>query len=375
MKKSKLDIDNTSLVLRPVESLWPTREGDIRLALVGEAPGADEVLGRAPFLGAAGQLLNKALRETGIDRDACFIGNIFRYKPKQNKIETFFLKKIAVKKLVGWTPALPAFESRGVANPDREADLKLLASQLTEFNPDIVVALGATALWGLTGLTKISAYRGIPMMTAPHFPSGRPLKLVATYHPSNILRGQWAHRPVLYADLVKAKREALSPEITLTRSTIWTNPTLTDLDEFYSAYVAPLKNAEAPLAFDIETRDDIITCIGFAASKHEAIVVPFYDNGNYWPSPEMEAKAWAWVAKILEDPTITKLAQNITYDAAWLKHYMGISIRGPFHDTMHAHHALQPELDKKLSFLASLYTTGRDAWKTMISFKGNKVDA
>ena len=63
------------------------------LALIGEAPGADEIKFGRPFVGKAGQLLDRALAATGIDRDRCLIANVFRYRPPDNKIGHFFASR------------------------------------------------------------------------------------------------------------------------------------------------------------------------------------------------------------------------------------------------------------------------------------------
>src|SRR5437899_6318484 len=60
-----------------------------RLAIVGEAPGADEISEGVPFVGWSGRALDGFLSRFGILRDACFIGNICQQRPAGNKIATF----------------------------------------------------------------------------------------------------------------------------------------------------------------------------------------------------------------------------------------------------------------------------------------------
>ena len=60
------------------------------LAIVGEAPGADEVKQGQPFVGRSGQLLNELLEEAGIARAHTLIANVFRYQPPANKVAHFF---------------------------------------------------------------------------------------------------------------------------------------------------------------------------------------------------------------------------------------------------------------------------------------------
>lgn len=61
---------------------------DARLMLVGEAPGEDEDLSGRPFVGRAGQLLDKVLAAVGLDRDQVYITNIVKFRPPGNRNPT-----------------------------------------------------------------------------------------------------------------------------------------------------------------------------------------------------------------------------------------------------------------------------------------------
>src|SRR3990167_8778362 len=60
-----------------------------RLAIVGEAPGADEEVAGEPFVGASGRLLRLILSQSGITPEACFIGNVCQHRPPSNDITSF----------------------------------------------------------------------------------------------------------------------------------------------------------------------------------------------------------------------------------------------------------------------------------------------
>ena len=64
-------------------------EGGLRLSLVGEAPGKDEMTGGRPFLGKSGQELTRILAEGGIDRRECYLTNLFMSRPPGNKLKTW----------------------------------------------------------------------------------------------------------------------------------------------------------------------------------------------------------------------------------------------------------------------------------------------
>lgn len=173
---------------------------------------------------------------------------------------------------------------------------------------------------------------------------------------------EWKLRPIVMADLAKAKREAEFPEIRRPRREFWLYPTIEDLHEFEARFIMPM----APLSTDIETAAGQITCIGFAPSKEIAIVVPFVDaeqkDGNYWRTKKEEIEAWRWVKRICS--THPTFGQNFNYDMNYMWRTMGIPNPLAEDDTMLLHHALQPEMEKGLGFLGSVYTD-EPAWKFM----------
>ena len=137
---------------------------------VGEAPGRDEdVLGR-PFVGRAGQLLDKMIAAMGYRREEVFIANIIKCRPPQNRTPT----------------------------PDEMAVcIPYLRRQIAFVRPKTIVALGATAFKGLSGdpLANISRHRG----TWSEFEG---IPMMPTFHPAYLLRVPSAKR-VVWEDLQK----------------------------------------------------------------------------------------------------------------------------------------------------------------------------
>lgn len=133
-----------------------------RLILVGEQPGDDEDLTGRPFVGRAGQLLRACLKEAGIDEKRILFTNAvkrFKFMPRG-------------KRRLHQTPTA--------------GDIKhyrwWLAEELRIVNPDIVVALGASALQALLGKRQpLASLRGALISW-----NGR--KLLVTVHPSFLLR-------------------------------------------------------------------------------------------------------------------------------------------------------------------------------------------
>src|SRR6266446_6214204 len=73
-------VPNEFPIIEPKES---------RIALIGEAPGEDEENHRRPFVGKSGNFLTNILRDVGIDRQVCLMGNVCQVRPPGNKIELF----------------------------------------------------------------------------------------------------------------------------------------------------------------------------------------------------------------------------------------------------------------------------------------------
>jgi uracil-DNA glycosylase family 4 len=139
--------------------------GDInaRLMFIGEAPGADEDEQGEPFVGRAGELLTKIIQTMGLSRSTVYIANILKCRPN--------------------TPG-QASGNRKPTLDEMKTCIPYLHEQIDLIRPEVIVALGGTAVEGLlgkmSGITKLRGnwhtYRGTPLMP--------------TYHPAYVLRNQ-----------------------------------------------------------------------------------------------------------------------------------------------------------------------------------------
>jgi DNA polymerase len=128
---------------------------DTDLCFVGEAPGADEDAAGEPFVGPAGQLLNKIISACGMKREEVYICNIIKCRPPGNR--------------------LPLADESGNCREYLERQLELI-------RPRHICALGACAAQNLLGTTlgigklrgRFHDYHGIPVL--------------CTYHPAYLLR-------------------------------------------------------------------------------------------------------------------------------------------------------------------------------------------
>jgi uracil-DNA glycosylase family 4 len=143
------------------------------LCLIGEAPGADEDQEGEPFVGRAGQLLNKILAACGLKREEVYICNILKCRPPGNR-----------------TPL-----------PNEAANCReYLDEQLALVQPRFICALGACAAQNLLGTTlSIGRLRG-------QFHRYKNIPVFCTYHPSYLLRSPDKKRDV-WEDMKVLMRE------------------------------------------------------------------------------------------------------------------------------------------------------------------------
>jgi DNA polymerase len=158
-----------------------------RVVLVGEQPGDQEDLRDAPFVGPAGEVLDRALGEAGLDREALYVTNAVKH----------FKFVLRGKRRIHQTPRLSEIVA---CRPWVEAELARLG-------PETLVCLGATAARALLGDGfRLMRDRGRVFTTrwAP--------QTLATLHPSAVLRGEdAAAQERLYGMLVEDLRLAARP--------------------------------------------------------------------------------------------------------------------------------------------------------------------
>lgn len=180
-----------------------TGRGEVPLAIVGEAPGRDEVREGRPFVGRSGRLLDGHLDAAGIIRADCLVANVFRFQPPDNKVGHFFASRAKAKRLgLDLAEELGRFGAGDYCLAAYADEVESLRVTLDQFRPRVIVALGRTPLWALTGLGDILKRRG---EVAPcRLLAGA--RVVATYHPSYLLRGQRQAEPLFQDDLRLAAR-------------------------------------------------------------------------------------------------------------------------------------------------------------------------
>lgn len=323
--------------------------------IVGEAPGNSEVRSLEPFTGVSGQELTKMLHEAGIIRTECFITNVCKYQPPGNRMSEWLIEQKTKGRATGW----PERYSRFMA-PQVGEGLAELAQEIERVKPNLIIALGATALWALTGETAITKWRGSMLETLPEFGSR---KLIPTYHPAAILR-MWSWRFIAVHDLRRCEHESDTPLRLVPKQNFLIRPSFETARGTLSDLILRAEQGPLPLSVDIETRAHHIACIGFAWTNEDAICIPLMcveRPEGYWSEAE-EGALILLMKELIEHPNVRVIGQNFLYDLQYLIRYWGIWCE-VYMDTMLAHHTCFPGTQKGLDYLSSLYCANYTYWK------------
>jgi uracil-DNA glycosylase len=156
------------------QSVFSRGTGASGLMFIGEAPGEEEDRQGLPFVGAAGQLLDRMILAMHLDRNDVYVCNIVKCRPPQNR--------------------KPEPEEMAQCMP-------FLTEQLASIRPRVIVALGAVAVQGLLGTTEgITRIRGQWKVYRGKIP------VMPTFHPAYLLRQPQAKREV-WKDLQEVLRQ------------------------------------------------------------------------------------------------------------------------------------------------------------------------
>lgn len=301
------------------------------IVICGEAPSFEEIAAGKPFVGNSGKELDRLLSEAGLNRQNCWITNCCKY---------FVPPNIAGQKIPFSTRA----KSAGVDLVQQFAELQV---ELNEIRPNVIIALGATALWALTGKKAISQWRGSIL-------PGMGYKVIGTYHPAHLLHqegevsGYW-QRPVMIFDLKRAKKQSGFPQIIRPSRNLQICRNSAQLYDF----IQRNKEKQFP-SIDIEALNCIPACIGIAFTRHEGITIPLWNHKGISDIPDSDlVNCWILLSNMLANSSV--VGQNFGYDRDKIKR-LGFVIKSLFSDVMLKSFVINPELPKNLAFNTSIYT-------------------
>jgi uracil-DNA glycosylase family 4 len=237
-------------------------------------------------------------------------------------------------------------------NVDLEEQFNELRTEIKSISPNVILALGNTALWALTGRDGISDYRGSILNGMGH-------KVIATYDPKGLsfqesgeFKGYWNKHVILF-DFLRARAQSNFRDIRLPQRTLTIAKSSYQLQDFRNRY----SNFTRP-AVDIEARGSCLPfCIGIAFTPTEGVTLPLWNKGEIEsicqiPDSEM-VEMWLIMSEMLSQNDV--VGQNFKYDHDKIRR-IGFNIRSLASDTMFKAFAISPELPKGLGFNTSIYT-------------------
>ena len=329
---------------------------------VGEAPGAHEEVEGVPFVGSSGDEFDQMLGECGIlesmvagvpvDADwlrkqrakKIFLTNVCKYRPPENKIEAFFLDSKQTK-----------------PNELIKEGILELKDEIARVQPKLILALGGTALWALTGHKGITKWRGSMLRYGDAM-------LMPTYHPALILR-EWSWRAIAMHDLRRAVQALHAGGWPERKRLFIVRPKFDEAIEVLNALITTADQHSdpehpLPLASDIETRHRHIACSGIAWSAEDAICIPYMcveSPEGYWTA-DQELAIWERERHLLTHPNVAVTGQFYLYDAQYKARRQGYIPRVR-DDTLFMQNVAWAGLPKGLDFLSSMYRQHHVYWK------------
>ena len=310
----------------------PIGPSDAKIVIIGESPGEEEDRSGIPFVGRSGQLLNCLLATIGLTRSDVYITNVVKVKPPNNSMDRV---DETGKTLEQWT--------------------KELREELNQLSPNVIVPFGNTALNAICNVSSITKYRGsiLHYYKTPTFL----IKVIPTFHPSALLR-QYGWTMYSYLDFQKIKSESEFSDTIEPVRTFHLNPSY----DFTIEYLQNLSSYDR-VAVDIETpRKGLkyIKCISFSPFNYmggyNAICIPFIHGGKPVWSQAEEVEIWRHIQQLLTNPSVGKVIQNMMFEYLVLYPWVG-DISPIVADTMIIQKLINPEMEKGLDTICSIYTT------------------
>jgi len=325
-----------------------------RAVILGEALGADEERGNAPFIGRAGQFLfegrdySGSTRWQGLDstelrRRDIRIENVMEVRPLENSL--FNVTPAQVEKWqADWWRRAGRLEGPNVIVPVGNLALNTLRRAPLPVNPKTGKWRVRSSPMGpqIDWRDKITNWRGSIFWI--RLENGRKVKCIPTYHPAYVLRAG-DYFDVWQGDWGRIVEDATFPELRLDPATEHLiHPTKGDLEDFYQVVERTWRKDKkgAVLAGDIETvAKRFVDCMGFSVDERFSITL---DLRQSWQ--------WRWVAQLLRHP-IAKGWHYGLFDTFVLAS-KGIRIeKALWWDSQQMHHCMDPRDEHRLAYCAS----------------------
>jgi DNA polymerase len=179
LKQAMASFDGCNLKRTAKSLVFADGNPEARIMLIGEAPGKDEDMSGLPFVGRAGQLLDKQLAAIGLDRTTSYITNVIPWRPPGNRT--------------------PTPQETEICRPFIERHIELI-------NPDVILMLG-----GSSAKTLLKTSDGIMKLRGKWSEiktEKTSVKALPTLHPAYLLR-QPLHKRLVWQDLLALKQHLI----------------------------------------------------------------------------------------------------------------------------------------------------------------------
>jgi hypothetical protein len=265
-------------------------------------------------------------------------------------------------------------------SPILQQGINELCVALTAYQPTMILALGTAPLKLLKpDAGSVVDWRGSPFesnwdeLECPcngdnacktcEGTGWKSFKCIATYHPTWINR-DGSLTAYFKADLFKCAQELKAgPDLVLPVRKVHVAATALEAQQWIVSYHLMGVAGGKLIANDTEGTSQV-SMFGFAVWPDEAHVIPFInkDGQSIWTEEE-EFEIWVVLKAYLTDPKVRKVWQNWQSDAFLLAWSYGVVTEGLQHDVMLMAWEAQPELEKGLASVASIYVPGYTFWK------------
>src|SRR6187399_23494 len=257
------------------------------IVIVGEAPGKQEIEQGKCFVGPTGSILMEMLDTAGIDKSKVYFTNAIKYM--LGSAVNIHGRK--------YTP-----EQRCEFIGQKWDDcIELLSNEIYGLNPNIIVALGGTALQALCNkpFNTIRKWRGSVLL-------GMGRKVIPTFHPAGLFYGKegeenkyWI-KNIIEFDLERARKQSEFPEFRHPQRLLQICKSVRDLELFIRD-----NEKESELSVDIEAMKCIPICQGLSFDPSRALSVPLWGMTEYCKISDIDERElvamWILLDKVLRD--------------------------------------------------------------------------
>lgn len=312
---------------------------DARIVIVTDYPSAEEWNSGKAGTGYVERLFKDLFRDAGYNYSKCYITPLYKrefHLPRAKNLQDKYVSEYEHEFL-----------------PDRYG--AILAGEIADIKPNVVVACGEYALRYLTGRQHILKQRGsiLPLSDAIRLDAisraseiPKHIRVIPVIHPRDIVQKE-IHSAYTNLDIARIVKYKDRTDIHKDDSILWICWTVAALSNWWAERG---RNARF-LTIDIETYNGFITCIGFSHDGKEAFSVPLLDR-------RMKVRDKALILQLLSrifKSKVPKVNQHIFFDD-WEMTNWGWQMNNIDGCTMWLAHSIYPELPRDLGFLTSIYT-------------------